>query len=273
MQGQSGLASYVARLQDGNLTWSDLEWLRSQTRLPVLVKGISRGDDARRALDCGAAGVTVSNHGGRQLDTARPAIHALPEVVEAVAGRAEILIRRDHARSDCLTAAAGAPLHRARGGSWNLCSCAGFRTNCADLAAGGRLSAELRSEGHRRQLAGQRLSSRRRSRPLPEMQRSSARKRSVWAVEPPLSATRWQTGPQSVLRAAAKAPFDEERTDVPTALGQLCAPIAPEAWSGFHAGLHRHLQLKASPANRTALRRSGHGTAAGSAGDSSGCRR
>jgi 4-hydroxymandelate oxidase len=43
-------------------------------------------------LDCGAAGVTVSNHGGRQLDTARPAIHALPEVVEAVAGRAEILI-------------------------------------------------------------------------------------------------------------------------------------------------------------------------------------
>jgi 4-hydroxymandelate oxidase len=90
--GQSGLAAYFARLQDDNLTWRDLEWLRSQTRLPVLVKGISRGDDAQRALDCGAAGIIVSNHGGRQLDTARPTIHALPEVVEAVAGRAEVLM-------------------------------------------------------------------------------------------------------------------------------------------------------------------------------------
>jgi 4-hydroxymandelate oxidase len=90
--GQSGLAAYFARLQDDNLTWNDLEWLRSHTRLPVLVKGISRGDDAQRALDCGAAGIIVSNHGGRQLDTARPTIHALPEVVEAVAGRAEVLM-------------------------------------------------------------------------------------------------------------------------------------------------------------------------------------
>jgi 4-hydroxymandelate oxidase len=90
--GHSGLAAYVARLQDDNLTWRDLEWLRSLTRLPVLVRGISRGDDAQRALDCGAAGIIVSNHGGRQLDTARPTIHALPEVVEAVAGRAEVLM-------------------------------------------------------------------------------------------------------------------------------------------------------------------------------------
>jgi 4-hydroxymandelate oxidase len=90
--GQSGLAAYFARLQDDNLTWNDLEWLRSHTRLPVLVKGISRGDDAQRALDCGVAGIIVSNHGGRQLDTARPTIQALPEVVEAVAGRAEVLM-------------------------------------------------------------------------------------------------------------------------------------------------------------------------------------
>jgi len=90
--GHSGLAAYVARLQDDNLTWNDLEWLRSHTRLPVLVKGISRGDDAQRALDCGVAGIIVSNHGGRQLDTARATIHALPEVVEAVAGRAEVLM-------------------------------------------------------------------------------------------------------------------------------------------------------------------------------------
>jgi len=92
MPGESGFAAYVARLQDGNLTWNDVEWLRSQTRLPVLVKGIGRGDDAKRAIDCGAAGIIVSNHGGRQLDTARPTIHALPEVVEAVAGRVEILM-------------------------------------------------------------------------------------------------------------------------------------------------------------------------------------
>jgi 4-hydroxymandelate oxidase len=90
--GQSGFAAYVARLQDDNLTWSDLEWLRSQTRLPVLVKGIIRGDDAQHALDCGVSGIVVSNHGGRQLDTTRPTIHALPEVVEAVAGRAEVLM-------------------------------------------------------------------------------------------------------------------------------------------------------------------------------------
>jgi 4-hydroxymandelate oxidase len=89
---ESGLTAYVARLLDDNLTWRDVEWLRSITRLPVLVKGIARGDDAQRALDCGAAGVVVSNHGGRQLDTARPTIRALPEVVQAVAGRAEVLV-------------------------------------------------------------------------------------------------------------------------------------------------------------------------------------
>lgn len=87
-----GLAAYAASLLDDNLTWRDVEWLRSITRLPVLVKGIARGDDARQALDCGTAGVIVSNHGGRQLDTARPTIRALPEVVDAVAGRAEVLI-------------------------------------------------------------------------------------------------------------------------------------------------------------------------------------
>jgi 4-hydroxymandelate oxidase len=92
VRDQSGLAAYVARLLDDNLTWRDVEWLRSITRLPVLVKGIARGDDAHRALDSGASGIVVSNHGGRQLDTARPTIRALPEVVEAVAGRAEVLV-------------------------------------------------------------------------------------------------------------------------------------------------------------------------------------
>jgi 4-hydroxymandelate oxidase len=90
--GQSGLAVYVARLLDDNLTWKDLEWLRTVSKLPVLVKGVSRGDDAREAVQRGAAGVIVSNHGGRQLDTARPTIRALPEVMDAVGDEAEVLI-------------------------------------------------------------------------------------------------------------------------------------------------------------------------------------
>jgi 4-hydroxymandelate oxidase len=92
MAGHSGLADYFARLQDDNLTWRDVEWLRSITKLPVLVKGVARGDDAKLAVESGAAGIIVSNHGGRQLDTARPTIRALPEVVTAVAGRVAVLI-------------------------------------------------------------------------------------------------------------------------------------------------------------------------------------
>jgi 4-hydroxymandelate oxidase len=88
----SGLAAYFAGLLDAGLTWRDVEWLRSVTRLPVLVKGVLRGDDAVRAVEHGAAAVVVSNHGGRQLDTAVATIRALPEVVDAVAGRAEVLV-------------------------------------------------------------------------------------------------------------------------------------------------------------------------------------
>ena len=60
--------------------------------LPVIVKGVVRGDDAVSAVEHGAQAIVVSNHGGRQLDTAIPAIVALPEVVEAVAGRAEVYV-------------------------------------------------------------------------------------------------------------------------------------------------------------------------------------
>ena len=90
--GESGLATHHASGIDASLTWSDVEWLRARTRLPIILKGIVRGDDAVRAVDYGVAGIIVSNHGGRQLDTAIPTIRALPEVVEAVAGRAEVLI-------------------------------------------------------------------------------------------------------------------------------------------------------------------------------------
>lgn len=88
----SGLAAYVASLFDQTLSWRDVEWLTSLTDLPVLLKGIVHPDDARRALDHGAAGVIVSNHGGRQLDTAPATIEVLPEIVAALGGRLPVLI-------------------------------------------------------------------------------------------------------------------------------------------------------------------------------------
>jgi 4-hydroxymandelate oxidase len=90
--GESGLANHFASGIDAGLTWRDVEWLRSITRLPVLIKGIVRGDDAAKAIDHGASGIIVSNHGGRQLDTAIASVRALPEVVDAVAGRADVLL-------------------------------------------------------------------------------------------------------------------------------------------------------------------------------------
>ncbi|HEX5133528.1 MAG TPA: alpha-hydroxy acid oxidase [Candidatus Krumholzibacteria bacterium] len=88
----SGLASYVGSFLDPALCWKDVEWLRGITRLPILIKGIARADDARRAVDSGVSGVVVSNHGGRQLDTAPATIDALPYVVDAVGGRAEVYV-------------------------------------------------------------------------------------------------------------------------------------------------------------------------------------
>jgi 4-hydroxymandelate oxidase len=75
-----------------SVTWRDVEWLRSITRLPVLLKGILTGEDAALAVRAGAAGVIVSNHGARNLDTLPAAIDALPEVAEAVQGRIPVLI-------------------------------------------------------------------------------------------------------------------------------------------------------------------------------------
>jgi 4-hydroxymandelate oxidase len=78
--------------QAPDVTFDDIGWLRGLSGLPVLVKGVLRGDDAARCLQAGAAGVIVSNHGGRQLDGALSTAEALPEVVEAVAGRGEVLV-------------------------------------------------------------------------------------------------------------------------------------------------------------------------------------
>ncbi len=88
----SGLMLHFRSLHDAAVTPDDIAWVRDVSGLPVVVKGIVRGDDAVRAVEHGAQGIVVSNHGGRQLDTSIPSIMALPEVVEAVAGRAEVYV-------------------------------------------------------------------------------------------------------------------------------------------------------------------------------------
>jgi len=77
---------------DDTLTWRDLEWLRSVCSLPLVVKGILTSEDALLAVEHGAAAVVVSNHGGRQLDGVPPTLDVLPEIVEAVGERAEVLL-------------------------------------------------------------------------------------------------------------------------------------------------------------------------------------
>jgi 4-hydroxymandelate oxidase len=79
-------------LIDSSLTWRDLERLAGMSDLPLIVKGVLTEEDARLAVENGAAGIVVSNHGGRQLDGVAAALDALPEVVEAVDGRAEVLM-------------------------------------------------------------------------------------------------------------------------------------------------------------------------------------
>lgn len=76
---------------NSSLTWKDVAFLREQTRLPLVLKGIQHAEDARRALDAGADGIVVSNHGGRQVDGAIGALEALPGIVEAVRDEIPVL--------------------------------------------------------------------------------------------------------------------------------------------------------------------------------------
>ena len=89
---QSALARFVGTLFDPALTWDAVDWLCSITKLPVLAKGVLDGADARRAIEHGARGVMVSNHGGRQLDGISSTCAALPGVVDAVAGEVPITV-------------------------------------------------------------------------------------------------------------------------------------------------------------------------------------
>ena len=88
----SSLFRYFASQLDPALTWEDVAWVRSLSPLPVVLKGILTREDAVLAMDAGVDGVVVSNHGGRQLDGVPATLDVLPEVVEAVAGRADVLM-------------------------------------------------------------------------------------------------------------------------------------------------------------------------------------
>jgi 4-hydroxymandelate oxidase len=91
-QSESGLFSYFQQQVSPAITWVDIGWLSSISPLPIIVKGILRGDDAVKAVDYGCQAIIVSNHGGRQLDTAISSIDALGEVVDAVDGHCDVLL-------------------------------------------------------------------------------------------------------------------------------------------------------------------------------------
>ncbi len=86
------LMEYAAKQFDPTVNWDDAAWMIEQWGGPFLIKGIVSAEDAKRAVEIGASGIIVSNHGGRQLDYAPSTIEVLPEIVKAVAGRAEILL-------------------------------------------------------------------------------------------------------------------------------------------------------------------------------------
>jgi 4-hydroxymandelate oxidase len=88
----SGMAAYFGSIINPSLTWKDIDWLRKLTQLPLVVKGIVRADDAVRAVEHGARGIMVSNHGGRQLDSAPATIDVLAEIADAVGGRTELFV-------------------------------------------------------------------------------------------------------------------------------------------------------------------------------------
>jgi isopentenyl diphosphate isomerase/L-lactate dehydrogenase-like FMN-dependent dehydrogenase len=111
-EGPMKLVDVGTALANAAVTWEDLRWIRAVWLGPIVVKGVLTGDDAKRAIDAGAAALIVSNHGGRQLDTVSAGARALPEVLEAVDGRIEVLmdggIRRgsDIVKAICLGARA-----------------------------------------------------------------------------------------------------------------------------------------------------------------------
>jgi isopentenyl diphosphate isomerase/L-lactate dehydrogenase-like FMN-dependent dehydrogenase len=91
-EGPMTLMDVGSALARAVVTWEDLKWIREAWKGPIIIKGVLTGQDAKRAVDEGAVAVVVSNHGGRQLDGVSASLRALPEVVNAVSGQAEILM-------------------------------------------------------------------------------------------------------------------------------------------------------------------------------------
>jgi lactate 2-monooxygenase len=83
---------FVSIYSNPATTWNDLAWLRQQTKLPILLKGILHPDDARKALDSGMNGIIISNHGGRQVDGSIATLDALPKIVEAIQNKIPVLL-------------------------------------------------------------------------------------------------------------------------------------------------------------------------------------
>jgi isopentenyl diphosphate isomerase/L-lactate dehydrogenase-like FMN-dependent dehydrogenase len=90
--GPMPYADIGAALEQSMVSWDDFKWIREAWQGPIVVKGVHTADDARRAIDHGAAAIVVSNHGGRQLDGVAPTLRVLPEVIAAVNGQAEVLL-------------------------------------------------------------------------------------------------------------------------------------------------------------------------------------
>ena len=88
----SDFQAWIHRNFDASVSWKDVEWVRQQWKGPLIIKGLLDPDDARQALDSGADGIVVSNHGGRQLDGAVSTVRALPRLADAVAGRVPVLV-------------------------------------------------------------------------------------------------------------------------------------------------------------------------------------
>jgi L-lactate dehydrogenase (cytochrome) len=91
-KGPLPLVDVGSALARAVVTWEDMRWLREIWKGPIIVKGVMTGDDARHAIDAGAAAVVVSNHGGRQLDCVSATLRALPEVVAAVNNQVEVML-------------------------------------------------------------------------------------------------------------------------------------------------------------------------------------
>ena len=83
---------FVSTYSNPSTTWEDLKFLRSRTKLPIVLKGILHADDARKALDAGMDGIIVSNHGGRQVDGSIASLEALPEIIKVVGGKVPVLL-------------------------------------------------------------------------------------------------------------------------------------------------------------------------------------